>query len=315
MRRGIWIGVVAIAALVAAPALWLVLGDGGAERRAAALSSTPATSGSAGSLVLASINKGNPIAINSFGLQVERAAGLTRPSVDRIELVRVMDNASAPLMSMVTKGSKAATGTIELKRNGDVYATLALTNVAAVDYSHGDQEEIENGVERLVLEYETIALSQALPSTIDGEIENREAMIVAGVHADPVAIQATKFSVAKGAPGSGTKVAFPPFETTLISNGRLLPGLIERARSGTSIGDVRIHLRGPSGEHSRYARYDLRNAALTSLEMAPNNDGVLLTRIGLSYSRVQLETYARNANGLLVSSPGYCWDIAAVAPC
>ncbi len=315
MRRTIWIGTAILLAAAAAVPLWLALDDGGEQRRTAALSSTPEASGSAGSLVLAGINKGNPIAINSFSLQVERAAGLTKPSVDRIELVRLMDNASAALMSMVTKGNKAATGTIELKRNGDGYATLALTNVAAVDYSHGDQAEIEHGLERLVLEYETIALSQALPSTIDGVIENREAMIIAGVHADPVEIQATKFSVAKGAPGSGTKVAFPPFEATLISNGRLLPGLIERARSGTSIGDVRVHLRGLSSEHPAYARYDLRNAALTSLEMAPNNDGVLFTKIGLSYSRVQLETFARNANGVLVSSPGYCWDVAAVAPC
>lgn len=318
MKRGLLLAAVAVAVLAAAPALWLVLDGSEDSRRTAALASTPEATGAAGSLVLAGINKGDPIAITTFALEIQRATGVAKPVTDRIKIVRRMDISSPAMVNMAMKGNKAATGSIELVGAGGQYATLALTNVSLVDYAHSDATELEPGLESLVLEYETIALSQQIPATIEGEIENQERIAMPGIHADAARIRATEFGVEKGAAGSGVKVAFPPLDTTLIGNARLVRGLVDLARSGGNLGEVRLHLKAStssSGQRPDYARYEFRNALVTSLQMAPNSDGVLLTRVGLSYARVQLATFVRNADGTVANGPGYCWDLAAVAPC
>jgi type VI protein secretion system component Hcp len=309
MRRGLWIGAGLIACALAAVPLWLLLDDGD-ERRTAALSSTPAAVGTAGTLKLAGVK--DSMAIESFAVDIKRESE-SGPAVDRIEIVRMVDISSPALLNMLT-GKKAATGSIEWLRSGQLAARLNMTNVAVVDYAQHDAESDEPGSERLVLEYDTLQMSQQLPTAMEGELERQERILMTGIHNDPAEIVTTTFAARQNA---SAKASFPPFETVLLGNGRLLPGLVDRARSGATVGDVRVHLKGnppQTGQNPDYARYDLRNAIVDSLQLFPQG-ATLRTKIGLSYSRVQLSTFVKNQQGAVSSGPGYCFDLAAAASC
>jgi hypothetical protein len=313
MRRTVWIGAIALVAIVAAIPLWLVVADDDGVRRLGAIDA--ATTGQVGQLTLAGVNAGAPIPIDSAALRVTRPVGAAKPE-ESIALTLPLGTSMPQLVSVTAGAAKAATGKVELVRFSEGTAATELTfdltgvSIERFDdsYQAGSSGDLQaGGVESIVLRYDgmTMTCTPALceqPNHGDGPYTE---ISVPDLGTQAAWVLSGKLSV----PRNLKEETAAAVATTTMLPSYLLPGLLTRAREGNPFGKVvKVDLaKFVDNNRRKTATYKFGTASITSLVIARHRTDLPSVQFELSSRHFSVTTYSYSAAGVAEKPSTFCF--------
>lgn len=296
MKKGILIGAVALVALAAAPALWLLLDSGGGDRRSAALVEPTAGAADVGKLSGTGQISGAfsfPVQSFSWGLTIPRDATGQATGQHRykfLQIIKPIDAISPVLFKMLTNNENIPTAKLELQASESTgvpttYLTYTLTNANVASWDDGSSET-------LTLTFESIAATYAKGSTrpLAQAKQVIGQMTASGLGAGPVPIIGFATGVVSPRdPASGLPTGKRQHKPVVVR--RAIDGLdaavLTKAAQNATLGTITIERQRPDGS---VATYTYTNARAVSVEDAgAAGAGVSTQELQFVYEKVDIK--------------------------
>ncbi len=272
MKRGILIAVAALVALAAAPALWLVLDNGGSDRRSAALVE-PTASGDVGRLTLTSPKSGVltiPVQSFSWGMVVPQSASTGQATGQArhnpLQIIKPIDANSPTLFSMLVNGENLSSAKLDLLNSGGApYLTYNFANASVGNWD-------DDTSEKLTLYYQSFTASlvkAARPVAPAGQVIGQLTVPSLGTGSMPIVGFATG-TISPRDPATGLATGKRQHKPVTIR--RAIdgwdPAVLTKVAQGSAFPTVIVELQRPdaNGAMQTYATYTYTNAVPSSVE-------------------------------------------------
>ncbi|MGZ8702107.1 MAG: type VI secretion system tube protein Hcp [Gaiellaceae bacterium] len=295
MKRGILIAVAVLVALAAAPALWLVLDDGGGDRRSAALVE-PTASGDVGRLTLTGVKSGVltiPVQSFSWGMVVPQSASTGQASGQArhnpLQIIKPIDANSPVLFSMLVTNENLSSAKLDLLNAGGApYLTYNFANASIGNWD-------DDTSEKLTLYYQsfTASLLKAVrPVAPGGQVVGQLTAPSIGAASMPIVGFAAGVSSPRD-PASGLPTGKRQHKPATIRRAidSWDPAVLTKVAQGSVIPSLTVELQRPdaNGVMQTYATYTYTNAVPSSVEDSGAAGAVATQELRFSFQKVELK--------------------------
>jgi type VI secretion system secreted protein Hcp len=307
MKRAIWIGAAIAVAVVAAPVLWLVLGNGG-DRTSGALVEPQAGAANVATLTVTGAKSGVvtiPVQSFSWGLTVPTSGGQVSGAARRLplDLIKPIDETSPTLFNMLVTNEAIQTAKLDLLNSSG----LPFLSYTFANASLGNWDDTSS--EKLSLYYQSFTASLVKgvrPAAPASQVIGQ--MTAPSIGANPVPI--TGFATGVISPRDAStglatgKRQHKPVVVTRAADG-YDPTVLQKVSSGAVLGTITIELQRPnaSGVMETYATYTYTNTFGTSVEDSGAAGSVSTQELKFSYQQVDIAVGKQTATDSLAAAP------------
>ncbi len=293
MKKGILIGAVALVLVAAAPLLWLVLDNGGGDRRSAALVEPTAGAADVARFTATGQKSGVvtfPVQSFTWGLDVPMSSGVPTGGARRapLQMIKPIDATSPVLFSMLTTNDNLTSAKLELlNASGLAYMTYNFTNAGLANWDDGTSEKL-----KLTYESFTTALPKAArPTAPAGQVIGQVTAPSIGVGSMPIVGFATGVTSPRDlgtGQATGKRQHKPAMFRRAVDGWG--PALLTKVGQGT-LGTITVELQRPvDGTMKTYATYVYTNAVAASVEDAgAAGAGFATQELQFSFQKVELK--------------------------